>query len=187
MAINLLVFKAVLYSETKRAFISPQQIGFVWPREELVYASCRIHDCHRYYPGKEIRMKDLTPPVQGCSCGIYGSNTMEIISAYAHNANAVILLWDCRGKVHVRDKGVRATAMRAVAVVDTCSKGIGISKATSISRKQAAIFAASEYFRLPNGNELSCLDLDTSLNIMNQTWIDRFGITIPCKKEERVE
>lgn len=73
--------------------------------------------------------------------------------------------------------------MRAMAVVDTCINGIGISKAKKISRRQAAMFAASVYFRLPNGDGLSIYDLDTAMSVMNQTWIDRFGVEIPEWRE----
>jgi len=95
---------------------------------------------------------------------------MGIIKEYMYNLNAVVLLWDCRGKVHVRDKGVRATALRPLAVMDFNYNGESISDRRTLDQSRAVLFAAAQYFGGIDNKPLDIFPFKLAYDMVQESW-----------------
>jgi hypothetical protein len=86
-----------------RAMSAP---GGDWPRRQVLSASCRAREKH-----------DDPVPGQECTCGIYATTDLDIISGYLNRAAPVLGVVEMGGRVIPATNGYRAAFARVAAIL----------------------------------------------------------------------
>ena len=86
-----------------RAMASP---GGDWPCRQVLSASCRAKDKH-----------DDPVPGRECSCGIYATTDLDVISGYLNRNSPVLGVVEMGGRVIPATQGYRAAFARVAAIL----------------------------------------------------------------------
>jgi hypothetical protein len=85
------------------AFATPEQD---WPQDDILVAKC----------GRNVH-HEQGPPDASCSCGIYGTDSLEVVNDYLTRESPVLGLVELGGRTIPAAQGFRSLAARVAAVL----------------------------------------------------------------------
>jgi hypothetical protein len=166
----LLGLKAIIWHQSTTNFRSPSARHFVWGRSGWVLGSCiRLG----ISPSEAEIMAHQIPSLD-CSCGIYATNSTDILNNYMDNRNAVAVLVTGCGETEVWTGGFRSQAAQVVAVVGGWRRTIAVEDRGAtwdqivkmdLDRAAQLAMIAGEYFGV------DVVRLPIALEMINGSWL----------------
>lgn len=115
---------------------SPIQGSFTW-REGGIEEMEPCHEGHRV-------------PTEGCSCGLYATFDLDVLSSYMETSYHIVTLCITHGDGLLHTLGLKAQQLEVVAVVwYTRNDGEHTYRKNVFNNHQLATLAAAQYFNVP--------------------------------------